>query len=392
MKIGKKTRALVITPALSGGSWISIEEPMNALVSEFKFIVAGLGPVRHKRGEFVLFNIPYFDYVKVGPIISSNPLFILLYEFPLLFLSTLLMILYRPKIIVGNGFATTLPVAVPAKLMDCKVICSYHGCFEYYLDNMAKKIIRILSKFVDKIIVNSDGSKMDVLSTIKNSHKIIVVKHWANDLFFSIKDSDRPVLRKKMGLSDKFVISYAGRIDREKFIPTLIKVIKRLSNYEDFNDFWFIFVGIGEFADEIKELERKYKNVKYLGYIDDRAKLCNFYGVADLVWSFADTTYIARPAVEALACGTPIILPDTPAVLNKAAQNVRINQDLMPEGVGWMVNKDDVEGISELILEIKRKKEVNDAMRIRCRSYAKKEHSMKNMEIAVEILNQLGRI
>jgi len=382
---------LIITPALSGGSWISIEEPMNELVNKFEFLVASLGPVRHKRGKFASFNIPYFDYVKAGPIISSNPLFLLLYKFPLLLLSLLLIILYRPKIIVGNGFATTLPIAVPAKLMGSKVICSYHGCFEYYLGNTAKKVVRILSKFVDKIIVNSDGSKVDVLSTIKTSHKITVVKHWAHDLFFSIKCSDRSIIRQKMGLSDKFVISYVGRIDREKFIPTLIEVIKRLSICEDFNDFYFIFVGIGEFADEIKELERKYKNVKYVGYIGDRAKLCSFYVVSDLVWSFADTTYIARPAVEALACGTPIILPDTPSVLNKTVQNVRINHDLMPKGVGWMVSKDDVEGISELILEIKHEKVVNDAMRTRCRSYARKEHSMKNIETVVEILNQLSK-
>lgn len=392
MNISKKIRVLVMTPALSGGSWISLEEPINELVDEFQFVIAGLGSVRHKRGELLLFNMPYFDYAKVGLIISSNPLFILLYEFPLLLLSLLLMILYRPKIIIGNGFATILPVAGLAKLMDCKIICSFRGCLEYYLSDTVKNIVRTLSNFADKVIVNSDGGKVDVLSTIKNPLKIIVVKHWAHDLFFSLKKGDRSVIRKSMGLSDKFVVSYVGRIDREKFIPTLIKVIERLSFCEDFNDFHFIFVGIGELADQIKELERKYNNVKYVGYIGDRIRLRKFYAVADLVWSFADSTYIARPAVEALACGTPIMLPDASAVLNKAAQNVRIDHDLMPKGVGWTVNKDDIKGISGLVLEIKRGKGVDDTMRTRCRSYAKSNHSMKNFEIVAEILNQLARI
>ena len=392
MNISKKISVLVMTPALSGGSWISLEEPINELVNEFQFIVAGLGSVRHKRGELLSFHMPYFDYVKVGLVISKNPLFILLYEFPLLLLSLLLMILYRPKIIIGNGFATTLPIAVLAKLMDCKIICSFHGCLEYYLSDIVKNIIRALSRFVDKVVVNSDGGKVDVLSTIKNPHKIIVVKHWAHDLFFSIKEGDRSAIRKSMGLSDKFVLSYVGRIDREKFIPTLIKVIERLSLYGAFNDFHFIFVGIGELADQIRELDRKYNNVKYVGYIGDRIRLRKFYTVADIVWSFADSTYIARPAVEALACGTPIMLPDAPAVLNKAVQNVRIDHDLMPKGVGWIVNKDDIKGISGLVLEIKRGKGVDDTMRTRCRSYAKSNHSMKNFEIVAEILNQLARI
>lgn len=392
MKISKKISVLVMTPALSGGSWISLEEPISELVNEFQFIVAGLGSARHKRGELLSFNMPYFDYVKVGLVISSNPLFILLYEFPLLLLSLWLMILYRPKIIIGNGFATTLPIAGLAKLMGCRVVCSFHGCLEYYLSDVARNIIRILSKFVDKVIVNSDGGKVDVLSTIESPHKIIVVKHWAHDLFFSVKEGDRSAIRKGKGLSDKFVLSYVGRIDREKFIPTLIKIIERLSLNGDFNDFHFILVGTGELADQIKDLDRKYNNVEYVGYIGDRIRLREFYAVADLVWSFADSTYIARPAVEALACGTPIMLPDESAVLNKAAQNVRIDHDLLPKGVGWIVNKDDVKGISGLVLEIKRGKGVDVAMRTRCRSYARSNHSMKNFEIVSEVLSQLARV
>ena len=146
-------------------------------------------------------------------------------------------------------------------------------------------------------------------------------------------------------------------------------------------------MGHGKLVKKINKLERKYENVKYLGYIGDRVELCKLYGVADALWSFADTTYISRPAVEALASGTPIIIPDAP-VYNQM-QNVRIGHNLIPKEVGWILNNDDIEGISKLILRIKRENVINDAMRVRCREYAKKEYSMKNIEVVIESLNQL---
>jgi len=386
----EKTKILVMTPTLIGGSWVSLAEPIKKETKKFKFIVAGLGPVEYEYKEFLLFNIPYFDYVKVGQIVSSNALLNFLYELPLILMASLLTIIYRPKILVGNGLCVALSIIPLAKLMDKKIVVSYHGTVEFYLGKITKKIVQILSNFIDEVLVNSKGSKEDI-SSVVNPKKITLVKHWAHDIFFSIKDSDRYTLKEKMGLSDKFVILYVGRVDKEKLVPMLIEIIEKLSCRDDFDDFYFIFIGRGELVDEIKELEKKYTNVKYFSYIGDRKKLSNFYAIADLVWSYGDTTYLARPAIEALASGVPVLIPDIPAVSRKITRMVRIRHDLIPKDVGWIVDAYDIESASKLILRIKREK-VDKTMRAKCRNYARKEHSMRNIEVITNVFNRLSEI
>jgi len=391
MKTAEKTKVLVIAPSLVGGGWISLDEPLKNIANKFRFIVAGLGPAEHEMRWATLYRIPYFDHRKVGLTVSVSSLFSVLYELPLILTAFLLMVIYRPKIVVGVGFCSSLSVVPLAKIMNKKIVVSHHGMFEYYCGETTKKIVKILGKFVDEVFVNSEGSKEDV-SPLINSNKVKIIKHWAHDVFFSIKNDDRLILKKKMGLSNKFVLLYVGKIDREKLASVLVDVINKLSNYGDFDDFCFIFIGTGGLVRKIKDLKKKYTNVKYFSYIGDRAKLSNFYSIADLVWSYGDITYLARPAVEALASGVPVMIPDVPAALRKMEQNMRIRHDLVPKDVGWVVDTYDIDGISKLILRIKREKKVNTTMRDRCRAYAKKEHSMKNTEIFTDALTKLSSI
>lgn len=60
----EKKDILVVTPALSCGGWISLEEPINNSADRFNFTVVGLGPVRQRARKFALYRMPYFDYAK----------------------------------------------------------------------------------------------------------------------------------------------------------------------------------------------------------------------------------------------------------------------------------------------------------------------------------------
>jgi glycosyltransferase involved in cell wall biosynthesis len=242
---------------------------------------------------------------------------------------------------------------------------------------------------VDEIFVNSEGSRKDVLTVISPMNtKVITIYHWAHNAFFSSKEIDRLSLREKNGLTNKFVILYVGDMTREKLVPMLLDVIEKLKNYDDFSEIQTIFVGTGELVGSVKKLEKQYKNIQYLGYVGNREKLSELYSVADLVWSFGDTTYLARPAVEGLASGTPIIIPDVSAVTNKALHNVKIGLDLVPPEIGWLIDGSDSEGVSKLLIKIKRGKLITPNMRAFCREYAKKNHSTKNMQAFIYAMDE----
>jgi len=379
----KENRVLIVTPSLRGGSWTFLDQLIREAENDFDFVVAGLGDAKRKYKGIRIYSIPYFKYDTLGLTLSMNGLFPLLYELPLLFLTFLSALIHRPKIIIGNGFVASLGSILPAKLVHAKVVLSHRGYVEYYVEGTLRKLVYVLSNAIDHVLVNSQGSKTDV-SVLVDPRKITVVEHVADPIFFST--GDRPALRQKLNLSDKFVILYVGAIDREKHCDTLIQTCERLRKN---NEVLFLFVGDGELITTLKKMEKKWKNVKHFGYIYDRTQLRDLYKSADLVWSLAEDTYIARPAVEALACGTPVLFVDVPAIFRKAKHGAKINHELISKDIGWIVNKDDIAGIVELVDKIKRENIIDENLRAKCIEYARKRHSKNNMKAVVEKLLSL---
>jgi glycosyltransferase involved in cell wall biosynthesis len=247
---------------------------------------------------------------------------------------------------------------------------------------MAQKIATFLSRYTDLIFVNSQGCKKDV-QKIVNDNKIIVLEHWADDVFFDKADSVK--LRESFGLKDKFVILFVGRVDREKHCNVLMDISNRLKEEKDF---YFIFIGVGELANQLKNLEKTNNNIRYLNYIGSKEELSKYYKAADLLWSYADETYLAKPAVESLASGTPILIPDVPALIKKAKEKIRINTSLVPKEIGWIVDKENLDEIIKLIIGLKENRLILKKMKNNCYKFALERHSKKNIEFAIKMLSQ----
>ncbi|MHA1239077.1 MAG: glycosyltransferase, partial [Candidatus Odinarchaeia archaeon] len=336
------------------------------------------------EGIAKVYTIPYLDYEMWGKVFSSNALFEFLFEIPLILMSLILLLIYRPKLIIGNGFLASIMVGIISRFIGgkTKVICSHHGYIEYYLGKLGKKVLRFFSRFIDHVFVNSDGSYKDV-SQVVHKRKITTIHHWADEVFFSTHD--RAAYRKKLGLEDKFVVLFVGRIDREKHCDVLIRVIKKLA---DNPKIFFLFVGAGEFVSYLKKIEKRYKNVRHLGYIKDRNELARLYSSADILWAYADETYLARPAIESLASGTPILLCDVPAILEKRYRNIKISHDLIPKDIGWVIDINNTEEITNLIRRLAHEG-ISVSIRSKCTSYAKTKHSVKNIFTAIKKIKEI---
>jgi glycosyltransferase involved in cell wall biosynthesis len=124
--------------------------------------------------------------------------------------------------------------------------------------------------------------------------------------------------------------------------------------------------------------------VTHLGYIEDKGSLAEIYRDVDVLWGVADDTYVAKPVVEALACGTPVIIPDLSAVTAKAAQGVRIPRDIIPPEVGWVIDGQDVTAARELLLQIRRDRPDRSEA---CRAHASLAYSKRNLSVVVRELS-----
>jgi len=368
-------KVLVITPSLAGGSWIATQKILNTLSEDAQISVVGLGRVTEKNKKLKFYEIPYPKYESWGKIHSKNPIFAILWNLPLTFSFLFLFVTKKPSLVISNGFSSSLLIAPLVKALNSNFIVFYHGSIFGFMSARAKKIVKLLSKYTDLIVVNSIGSKNDIKSLF-SSRKIIVNEHFADEIFF--KTSIRSESNKKLR------VLYVGSLNKEKIFLPLIDIARKLEND---NSFKFTFVGRGRDQGEIEKLSKESKNVSYLGYVGDRKKMKKIYDNSDILWSCADETYLAMPATEALASGVPLLIPKYPALHQKNHMKVMIGEEIVPKKVGWLLDTNDVNKCFMIIKKIQAEG-ISKKMRENCIEYAKLKYSPSNLTQTIDRIMQ----
>lgn len=367
-------KVVAITQCFQCGSWVCIEKVLDRLSDlGYKVTVVGLGKTQECNSKFVYYTIPYLAFNKYGDITCKSPVLSLLWNLPLILGGLLLIAIQGPKAIVYNGLATSLVMAPLARLRGCKNIIMYHS-FINPAETFTTKVLRFLGTFTQLTVVNSKGSKENIACVI-DSNKIIINEHYADDFFFAEGTSTGGNAGTEH--NGTLTILYVGRIDEDKLCLPLIEAAEKMG---DDSRFRFIFAGAGSGQAKVKTLAERWENVTYLGYISNRAELKKLYKKADVLWSFADVTYLGLPAIEALACGTPIIVPKYAAIMGNRKP---IELGLVPESVGWVIDTNSEDEIINLLIRLQQNGISRD-MQERCVGYAKEKYSSANIQKTVE--------
>jgi len=365
-------QTLAITQCFPCGSWLSIEKITDMLSDrKHKIQILGYGSPQTRRKDQKYYLIPYLPYNRFGYITCYSPLLGIIWNLPLFVASLILLVSLRPDTTIYNGLGTGLLLSPVVKFLGGKNIIMYHSTIRD-VGTTTKKIVRYLMSYVDMIVVNSKGSELDIADTV-GSDKIVVNHHFAAHEYFKYG-------KKKGNLHESLNVLYVGRIDKDKHCFPLMDYIAKKKGDKKFQ---FTFAGAGSEMKKIKDLALTYPNVKFLGYIEDKSSLSKLYRDADLVWAFADTTYLALPAVEALACDTPIIVPKYAAI---AGRKELIIKDLVPKQIGWLVDPFKSKEIESLMDRIQQNKEY---MEKRCFEYAVKHYSSQNLLETVKIVERI---
>lgn len=363
-------RLIVLTQCFKCGSWVCIEKILNKLSDHgYTITVIGLGETQQRNNKFRYCAIPYPEFNRYGFITCLSPLLNIVWNLPLIVTGFMITLFQKPEAVIYNGLATGLTMSPFIRLRGSKNIVMYHS-FLGHTDGMLKQLMKMLGSFVDIIVVNSLGSYHDV-SPIINPKKILINEHYAEDIFFSeVPESDTS--RNHVN----FNITYIGRIDEDKLCFPLMDVARKMGPE---SGFIFNFAGGGSALDKIQKLAQEQSNVRYLGYIKSREDLQQIYKNADVLWGLANETYLTLPAVEALACGTPIIVPIYGEVRDRLGGRKLVDKELVPNNIGWFVDTNDIDEVVTLIKKIKTQGITKD-MRSRCVDYAKRKYSSANLD------------
>ncbi|WP_338447981.1 glycosyltransferase family 1 protein [Niallia oryzisoli] len=225
---------------------------------------------------------------------------------------------FSPDIIhVATPFNLGLCGIYFAKKFDIPLVGSYHTDFDQYL---AYYELHLLSKWVwsymawfhnqlETTFVPSIETRQQLKErNFKN------LKIWPRGVDCQLFHPfyDKSSVRKKYGLSKKYLLSFVSRLAPEKDVNTLLHIAKTIPQ-EINKDIEWLWVGDGPIR-EVLEKEAP-ENVTFTGYLKGK-DLAEIYSASDLFVFPSPTETFGNVVLEALASGTPVIGADSGGVKN----------------------------------------------------------------------------
>lgn len=261
---------------------------------------------------------------------------------------------------------TDVPYIVTAHGTDLKGFVKDSRYHKYALEGAkkAQKIITI-SEQVDTEVTELYGAPEEKKQLVMNGY---------DENLFKIRDIKRNDILSGFNISDEpdYLVSFAGKLTHFKGVDVLLKAAKIYSEAID-GQVLTLIAGNGELYEELNKMKMQLKldDVKFLGHVN-QDQLVDLYNIADVSTVPSRTEPFGLVAIEALACGTPVV-----------GTNQGGLPDFLIKEVGTLVPVDDDLALADAIIdEIKNQDKENRAKT--AADYAIKNFSWKRSIGVVE--------
>jgi len=158
-------------------------------------------------------------------------------------------------------------------------------------------------RFVDKIIAITPW-ELETLEKYCDKEKVKIIPNGVDKILYKkIKNNS---FRKRKGIKEKYLILFFGRLNPTKGPEMLAKTALNITKKR--KDIAFVWIGPDEGkAEEVKELIKNHKNMKYLGPISGKEKIAEMYQAADVYVLPSYREGLPLTLFEAMASGIPIV-------------------------------------------------------------------------------------
>ena len=175
-------------------------------------------------------------------------------------------------------------------------------------------LIRVILSHSNACLVPGTKHKEFIVSLSASSDKVFIMPNVSNLI---IKEEDyvnKEKLKEKLGIENKKVILYVGRLIKKKGVEYLIKAFGKLRKERE--DVVLIIIGRGEWRDELEALSKNLnvENIVYfMGYVEDELLpayylLSNICAVPSITYGMGDPwVFVVN---EAMYFGKPVIATD----------------------------------------------------------------------------------
>lgn len=225
---------------------------------------------------------------------------------------------FSPDLIhVATPFTVGLSGVYFAKKFNIPLVGSYHTDFNNYLQFydlqfLAKPLWKYMKWFhrsFEKLFVPS----IDTLEKL-NSRGFSNLEIWPRGVDCQAYHPyyEKEMIRNRYSISEKFILTYVGRLAPEKDLKTLMKVASSLPPEINEQVHWLI-AGDGPLLEELKMTALP--NMTFTGYMKG-VELAEIYSTSDLFVFPSPTETFGNVVLEALASGTPVIGANAGGVKN----------------------------------------------------------------------------
>lgn len=310
-----------------------------------------------KMNHAYVFRIPWFPNLFYK--LVDYPILEFLYLFPGLFIVTPFVILiYRPNVIHSHGIVAAFVATFWGKFFKVRSIISLHSIYHFPQKGLYTNFVKSIFNHSNYVFGLSKQSVKELSVLVKDKKKLSDFRYWVDlDKFKKIKGA-----KQNLGIKDKFVVLFVGRLVEEKGVLELIKASNLWNNHIS-----LMIAGNGPLGSYIKKVSFKNKRIKFIGRIDQN-DLPLYYSVADvLIVPSTHEEGFGRVILESLACGTPVIGSSRGAI-----------PEAMNETVGRFITVTPL-NIKEMVELFYKKPEMTRKLAANSRLFAESNYSEKNV-------------
>ena len=252
---------------------------------------------------------------------------------------------------VHTPLLETALIGLAARATGRKAVITHHGDLVLPAGLRNRIITALMSAFYRTLARTAPALVCHTLDYARNSYylKPYLEKVQVIPPFIDVPSPDPErvkELRRSWSPQGGPLLGFAGRFVEEKRPDLLIRALEVVNR--TFPDARIVFAGQHQIPYEAywprhqPLVDRYREQLVFLGVVPSPQDMANFYAACDVLALPSDTECFALVQVEAMLCGTPVVMTDTPGG--------RVPVQLT--GMGKIVPRDDWKALGEGIVEV----------------------------------------
>ncbi len=202
---------------------------------------------------------------------------------------------------------------------------------EWWLTYEARRVITC-SRYMRRQVGDIFALPMDKVDVIPNG---VAMRD------FALPSAEIDAFRRHIARRQEKLVLFAGRLEYEKGVQTVLHAMQRL--LDELGPVRFLVAGTGTYSDELKAMVRRLRLrrwVRFTGFLADH-ELRLHYAAADVAVAPSIYEPFGLVAVEAMACGTPVVVSNTGGL-----------REIVARGAGLRFTPEDADELASRLLEV----------------------------------------